>query len=99
MQSNVVRVIAIASVGVAIALSGCSNDSPAGPIAATWAPTNVAVATTAGPENVLSAKISFTVTGGDSVRVSYQADGGGVELTPFQPAIVGIDTVAVLGLR
>lgn len=76
------------------AVLGCQNDSTS-PIAAV----SVSHAALAGnPNNVLSAIATFDVSGADSVRAVYSADGGALNTTPFVRA-AGTDSVVVLGLQ
>ena len=51
------------------------------------------------PDNVLSARVSFSIESADSVRVVYETAGGTAQSTPFTLATGGMDTVVVLGLR
>ena len=53
----------------------------------------------ANPENVLSARVVFSVTDADSVRVRFQSGGVPLQATSFRPAKDGTDTIIVLGLR
>jgi hypothetical protein len=51
------------------------------------------------PENVLSARVVFSVIDADSVRVRVQSEDGQIQSTKFRPAKAGTDTIIVLGLR
>jgi Arylsulfotransferase (ASST) len=52
------------------------------------------------PANVLSARVSFTATTApDSVRVSFQENGGPSQTTPFRAGKLGTDTINVFGLK
>ena len=63
--------------------------------------TPLALAAVAGeqPENVLSARVVFSVKDADSVRVRVESDEGETQSTRFRPAKSGADTIIVLGLR
>lgn len=51
------------------------------------------------PENVTSARVVFSTRLGDSVRVSYWQEEGGIRATPYRLARSEVDTINVLGLR
>jgi hypothetical protein len=50
-------------------------------------------------ENVLSARIIFSIGAADSLRVHYQSSDGTSRTTAFRSAHEGVDTVVLLGLR
>jgi hypothetical protein len=53
----------------------------------------------AGSENVLSAHLTFTISGADSVRAVYKDANGVTGSTPFRTSGTVADTVLILGLR
>ena len=95
--SRVLSFVALA--GGALTLAGC-HDNPIAPPPTQGAPISVAADTPIPPNNVLSALVSFTTTvAPDSVRVSFQADGGPSQTTPYRAGTAGADTIAILGLK
>ena len=80
---------------VALALWGCTGDT-SGP---SVPPPTLTAAAAANPENVISALVALTTSGGDSARIEFAEAGGPVERTPFQAIRPGADTVVALGLR
>jgi len=97
---NVVRWTA--AVGIALAIetvAGCHAD-PVSPPAELPVPTFVKAICPEPPENVLSARIVFSIASApDSVRVTFQQTGTTAQATPFRAGKAGLDTISVLGLK
>lgn len=90
------------AVGIAITIetvAGCHPD-PVSPPPEPPVPALVTAMRQEPPDNVLSARIAFSVsTAPDSVRVTFQETGATAQATPFRPGKAGADTIAVLGLK
>jgi hypothetical protein len=68
------------------------GSAPATPVAISAAGRSV-------PENVASARVTFSTRLGDSVRVAYWSPDGKMQSTPYRLARSSIDTIDVLGLQ
>lgn len=100
--------------GLLAAASACSDSSsnsvgptgptdpnqPSGPTTPATPATPTAVSAVLGtPANALIARVSFTTTSADSVRVALTPANGAVQYTPFKASSASGDTITVLGLR
>ena len=80
-------------------LAAC-HDNPIAPTKEPAILVSVTAQTPDPPANVLSAVVSFTTAlAPDSVRVSFQRNGGPPETTSFRRGRLGADTIEVLGLK
>jgi hypothetical protein len=92
------ELFAICSVIASFALASCHDVAAPTPVT-DGGPKLVDVLPGTDPGNVLAARVVFTVTAADSVRITYKADASAKEATPFRTAKSGTDTIWVLGLR
>jgi hypothetical protein len=97
---NVTRWTAAVCIVLTIEMvAGCHAD-PVSPPVELPVPTVVTAIRPEAPDNVLSARIAFSVTTApDSVRVMFQQTGATSQATPFRPGKAGTDTISVLGLK